>query len=210
MTSTIERLKAEITAAQDKLSALDSKLADKIAVVDGQFEAAKAKLDKDTAVADKYINEEPVDLTPLTEEVTEAEKMKSHLNEYHRMKTMQSELDKLNEDSEELTRKIELARALPGQILETATLPVEGLTVENGVPLINGLPISNLSEGEQLDLCVDVTISKPQALQIILIDGAEKLSDANRERLYAKCKSKGLQFIATKTTNDEAMEVVTL
>lgn len=210
LTSTIERLRAEIAAAQDKLLTLDDKLADKVALVDEQYNAAKAKLDKDTAVADRCLREEPVDITPLLAEVQEAEKMKSHLNEYRRMRAMQGELDDLTAESDELTRKIELARALPGVILETATLPVEGLTVENGIPLINGLPISNLSEGEKLDLCVDVTISKPQALQIILIDGAEKLSDENRERLYAKCKAKGLQFIATRTTNDETMEVVTL
>ena len=106
-----------------------------------------------------------------------------------------------------MTNKIELARNLPGEILKSATIPVKGLTVENGMPLINGLPISNLSEGEQLDLCVDVALSKPNSLQIILIDGAEKLSDENRNKLYAKCKEKGLQFIATRTTNDNELEV---
>ena len=59
-------------------------------------------------------------------------------------------------------------------------------------------------------MCVDVAISKPNALQIILIDGAEKLSDANRSRLYNKCKEKGLQFVATRTTNDSEMEVAEL
>ena len=106
-----------------------------------------------------------------------------------------------------MTRKIELARNLPGEILKTATIPIEGFTVENGIPLINGLPVSNLSEGEQLNLCVDIALSKPNALQIILIDGAEKLSDENRQKLYEKCKEKGLQFIATRTTNDSEMEV---
>lgn len=64
---------------------------------------------------------------------------------------MQEELDCLAAESEEYTRKIELARTLPGVILRTATIPIEGFTVENGVPLIHGLPVSNLSEGEQLD-----------------------------------------------------------
>ena len=73
--------------------------------------------------------------------------------------------------------------------------------------MINGLPVSNLSEGEKLNLCVDVALSKPNNLQIILIDGAEKLSDANRDMLYKKCKEKGLQFIATRTTNDNELEV---
>ena len=67
----------------------------------------------------------------------------------------------MKKQSEELTEKIELARSLPGEILKDAVLPIENLTVKDGIPLINGLPVSNLSEGEKLDLCVDVAISKP-------------------------------------------------
>lgn len=92
-----------------------------------------------------------------------------------------------------------------GIILRNATIPVKGLTVENGMPLIDGKPISNLSEGEQLMLCVDVALSKPNNLKLILLDGVEKLSDTNREVLYNKCKNAGLQFIATKTTNDNEL-----
>ena len=82
--------------------------------------------------------------------------------------------------------------------------------MENGIPLIHGLPVSNLSEGEQLELCVDVALSKPNNLQIILIDGAEKLSAEKREKLYNKCREKGVQFIATRTTDSAEMEVTYL
>lgn len=207
LTNDIERMKAEIRAAEEKLGGLHNKLQDKIAIADSQFEAKKAKLDKDIQVADKYIAMEPTDCTELQNEVNTAESMKKHLNEYHRMKALEEDVAALKEESQDLTRKIELARELPGIILETATLPVEGLSVENGVPLINGLPVSNLSEGEKLNLCVDVALSKPNNLQMILIDGAEKLSDENRDKLYNKCAEKGLQFIATRTTNDNELEV---
>lgn len=101
------------------------------------------------------------------------------------MVSMQEEIGKLTEESEELTRKIELARELPATILQTATIPVDGLTVEDGVPLIHGLPISNLSDGELLELCVDITVSKPGQLQIILIDGAERLDkQPERQGIY--------------------------
>lgn len=207
LTSTIERLKAEIRAADERLGGLDRKLQDKIALADSQYEAKKAKLAKDMQIADGYIAKEPVDCSQLQEEVDTAERMKKHLNEYRRMQGLEADVKRLKTESDELTRKIELARTLPGQILETATLPVEGLTVENGIPLIHGLPVSNLSEGEKLNLCVDVALSKPNNLQIILIDGAEKLSDENRNKLYQKCKDKGLQFVATRTTNDSELEV---
>ena len=126
------------------------------------------------------------------------------------MVSMQNEIADLQKKSDKYTEKIELARKLPGKILETATLPVAGLTVENGIPLINGLPVSNRSDGELLELCVDIAINNPSGLQIILIDGAEKLDDNSRNRLYARCKEKGLQFIATRTTNDNELIVTEL
>ncbi len=205
--SDIERMKAQIKANEEKLAGLAGTLEDKKALAESHFNEAKTKLDADMSVADEYMDKQPVDCTELQSEVSIAEDMKRHLNEYQRMKAMQTELEQLKAKSDEYTRKIELARTLPGTILETAKLPIEGLTVVNGIPLIHGLPVANLSEGEQLSLCVDVAISKPNGLQIILIDGTEKLSSENREKLYSKCHEKGIQFIATRTTDSAEMEV---
>ena len=210
LAGTIERLKAELTAAEDKLQTVDEKFADKKKLAEQAFETKKAKLGEDMKVAEKHANVQEVSTIEKEQELQTASEMIKHLNEYNRMKTMQGEIEKLQEKSESLTGKIELARALPGEILKTATIPVAGLTVENGLPLINGLPVSNLSEGEKLSLCVDVAISRPNTLQIILIDGAEKLSEKNRLSLYEKCKEKGLQFIATRTTDDDCLEVTEL
>ena len=205
--SDIERMKALIQSNEEKLKGLSAILDDKKALAESHFNEAKTKLDADMSVADEYIDKQPVDCTELQSEVSIAEDMKRHLNEYQRMKAMQTELEQLKAKSDEYTRKIELARTLPGTILETAKLPIEGLTVVNGIPLIHGLPVANLSEGEQLSLCVDVAISKPNGLQIILIDGTEKLSSENREKLYSKCHEKGIQIIATRTTDSAEMEV---
>lgn len=206
----IERKKAEIKAAEDKLNSLSDKIADKTKIFESEYREKVAKLDSDIKVADEYTGKQLVDISAMQAEVKTAEEMKKHLNEYKRMKSMQNELETLEEHSKALTSKIELARELPGEILKTATIPVKGLTVKDGIPLINGLPVSNLSEGEQLQLCVDVALSKPNSLQIILIDGAEKLSEKNRLALYEKCKEKGLQFIATRTTDGDDLEVTYL
>lgn len=210
LTSEIERKKAEIKAAEDKLNSLSDKIADKTKIFESKYREKVAKLDSDIKVADEYTGKQLVDISAMQAEVKTAEEMKKHLNEYKRMKSMQDELETLEEHSKALTSKIELARELPGEILKTATIPVKGLTVKDGIPLINGLPVSNLSEGEQLQLCVDVALSKPNSLQIILIDGAEKLSEKNRLALYEKCKEKGLQFIATRTTDSDDLEVTYL
>ena len=205
--SDIERMKAQIKAAEDKLSGLSDKLDDKKALAESKFNEAKTKLDADMSVADEYMDKQPMDCSELQNEISNAEAMKRHLNEYKRMTDMQASVEALQKKSAEFTRKIELARTLPGAILENANIPIEGLTVSDGIPLINGLPVSNLSEGEQLSLCVDVALAKPNGLQIILIDGTEKLTSENREKLYKKCKEKGVQFIATRTTDDTEMKV---
>lgn len=203
----IERMKAEITAKQQRLAALDSIYTDKVELAESHFREQVARLESDMEKADECLSMERIDTSEWEAEVKTAEGMKRHLNEYTRMRTMELEVDVLTEKSQELTDKIELARTLPGEILQTATIPIEGFSVQDGIPLIHGLPVSNLSEGEKLSLCVDVALSKPNGLQIILIDGAEKLSEANRTKLYEKCRQHGLQFIATRTTNDSEMEV---
>ena len=183
---------------------------DKTAVINKTYESEVAKynamVDEYKEISDKEIQ----DYSKLQEEAEHAEEMKSHLKEYERMISLQTDVENLRQESEDLTNKIEKARTLPGEILETAVIPIAGLTVKNGIPLINGLPISNLSDGEKLDLCIDVAIQKPNGLQIILIDGVEKLSTKMRNELYQKCKDRGLQFIATRTTDDEDLTVIEL
>ena len=206
----IARAEEQIKAARDQITGLAERTVIAKEKLAAERDAALAKLDRDTGVALEYAEKEAVDVSALKSEIDNAEAMRKHLNEYQRMLTMQKEVEDLSANSAELTRKIELARELPAEILENATIPVDGLTVENGVPLIHGLPISNLSDGELLELCVDITVSKPGQLEIILVDGAERLDKESREHLYAKCKAKGLQLIATRVSDSDEMEVTQL
>ena len=210
ITGDIQRLEAQLAAAREKLNGLAQRQKEREELEQARFRESLAKLERDVGVADQYAGQEVQNTTALSAELDEAEQMRSHLNEYRRMRDMQTELDELTARSQALTDKIELARELPATILAQATIPLEGLTVEDGVPLIHGLPISNLSDGELLELCVDITVSKPGQLGIILVDGAERLDSVSRERLYAKCKAKGLQLIATRVTDSEEMEVIEL
>lgn len=206
----ITRMQEQIAALSAEKSSLNEKLADKAALYDKEYEASVSKYDAEIEAYREYRDREPQDVTELVAQAAEIEKMKSHINEYRRMLSLQSDVEGLREEAEELTRKIEKARMLPGEILQACKIPIAGLTVKDGVPLINGLPVSNLSDGEKLDLCIDVAIQNPKGLQIILIDGVEKLSTEWKNRLYDKCREKGLQFIATRTTDDAEMTVYEL
>ena len=206
----ILKLQEQIKVLQVESEGLADKKKDKLDVIENKFRAAVAQYDAEVEAYSEYQDKEPQDVQNLMEEAKNIENMKAHINEYRRMQSLQNEIEELGEKSRHLTDMIEKARTLPGEILANCTIPIQGLTVKDGTPLINGLPVSNLSDGQKLDLCIDVAIQNPKGLQIVLIDGVEKLSTALRDKLYLKCKSKGIQMVATRTTDEPDLTVTVL
>lgn len=210
ITTEILELKNRIELLQKELENVDIKYEKVISETKSETIAEKAKLDENIKIANEWASKTKKNTSALEEELKIAEEMKGHLNEYDKMQEVQNKVNVMQESSKTLTDKIELARQLPGEILKEAKIPVKNLSVENGIPLVNGLPIGNLSEGEKLQLCVDVTISDENKLKLILIDGTEKLSEENRKKLYEICKEKGLTVIATRTTDSSTLNIIDL
>ena len=206
----ILRLQEQIKALETEKQNLSEKKADRMAVIEQTYKANISTFEAECREYEAYMEKEPLETKELTKQAEEIEKMKSHINEYRRMERLQEEVKELQKESQALEEKITKARILPGEILAECQIPIDGLTVENGIPLIHGLPVSNLSDGQKLDLCVDVAIQKPNGLQFILIDGVEKLATEMRMNLYQKCKDKGLQFIASRTTDEDSLTMVEL
>lgn len=206
----ISKMQTEITILEKELENIDNKYLVQETEAKNNTIAEKAKLEENIKIANEWSVKEKLETDTLENELKIAEEMKNHLNEYDRMIEMQHNVEKLREQSERLTDKIELARRLPGEILKEVEIPVRNLTVQDNIPLVNGLPVGNLSEGEKLQLCVDVTLGDKNNLKLILIDGTEKLSEENRNKLYEICKEKGLQVIATRTTDEDILNIIEL
>lgn len=206
----IRQLEEEIRSIRQDIEHRRSGLADKLESIRSKFKAQKAKFEAEIEQYGETAAKEPVDITELQAEVQQIIKMREYGNEYDRMVRLQEQNTRLQQNVEDLTRKIEKARFLPAEILQKSSIPVKGITIKDGSPLINGLPISNLSEGEKLILCIDVAIAKPHGLQILLIDGIERLSLHNRQVLYQRLKQKGIQFMATRTTESPDLTVIEL
>lgn len=203
----LAQLKERIKALEEKKASIAGRKADKEKAIEGEYKASVAKFEAEVSEYTEMAKKESQPIDHLVNEADNTEKMKAHVGEWKRMLSIEEDVENLDAQSKALTEKIEKARNLPGEILETAELPISNLSVKDGIPLINNLPVSNLSDGEKLSLCVDIAVQNPGGLQIILMDGVEKLSDANRKALYERCKAKGLQFIATRTNNENELTV---
>jgi hypothetical protein len=129
--------------------------------------------------------------------------MKSYLNEFDSAMSMNKEIASLDEESVRLTGLIDIARTLPVELLKTAECPIKGLSVVEGVPLIKGLPIQNLSTGEQLELAVDIAKALTGELGVILVDRFESLDSDSQGVFLEKCKASGLQYFITKVSDND-------
>lgn len=109
----IARLEEQIKADKEKLNNLDNTLEDRKKIANLEYEKKIAALDESIGRAKEFAQKTPVDITEIQAECDLAEKMKSYINEYKRMKEYEKQIEELNIQSQEYTRKIELARNLP-------------------------------------------------------------------------------------------------
>lgn len=109
----IARLEEQIKADKEKLNNLDNTLQDRKKIANLEYEKKIAALDESIGRAKEFSQKTPVDITEMQAECDLAEKMKSYINEYKRMKEYEKQIEELNIQSQEYTRKIELARNLP-------------------------------------------------------------------------------------------------
>ena len=109
----VARLEEQIKADVEKLEGLNKTLEDKKKIVNLEYEKKITALDESIGRAKEFAEKTPIDIAKLQEECDLAEKMKSYINEYKRMKEYEKQIETLNFESEEYTKKIELARNLP-------------------------------------------------------------------------------------------------
>lgn len=199
----IQKLKSEISEIEKDCKKKEQEFEE-------GYEVALKNLQGTKERAKSRLQTQKVDVEEIKQDIETVKAYMEHIPSYDKALALEKEVDTLVEESKDLTNKIEKARELPGEILSQANIPIEGVTVKDGLALINGLPVSNLSDGEKLDLCVEIASTGVDKLKLILIDGCEKLDDTSKKELFESCKRKGLQVIATTTTNDSELDIIYL
>lgn len=198
----ISMLQKEIADCESSIKEAKTRAEDLKVNADRVAEEKKKSVEQMASMID-LVSLEEIDTLPLMDKANEAEKMKSFLNEYDSMMDIYNQIAVLQDKSILLTEKIEKARMLPGELLKQVKSPIAGLTVESGVPLINGLPIQNLSTGEQLELSVEIAKKLVGELGVILVDRLESLDTESQDNFLKACKESGLQFFCTKVSDTE-------
>ncbi|MGD8188531.1 AAA family ATPase [Brevibacillus ginsengisoli] len=149
-----------------------------------------------------------VDSEPLKAAADHAASMKEYLREWERMNDIiREKLAPKEERSAELTVKIKTSRELPKELLKTASLPVEGLSVdEQGRIRINDTLIDGLSEGESLEFAFKLAKAQAGPLKVICVDGWQNLGSLQREIIEA-AKQDDYQYFVLETVDGQDLNI---
>lgn len=201
---------SKIAAKQQELIGLDEKEKLEKKSIDEKIEAEiKAEEIRIGKAADYLKEHQVIDIDPLQEEANNVQTMVSYLRDWDRIiEIRDNQLAPKERYSDELTSKIEKARTLPSELLKTATMPIEGISVdENGNVRINGTLIDGLSDGEKLELAMRVAKAQCGELKIICMDKWESLDKSAQDILIKEMTEDEYQYFVTEVAATENGEI---
>lgn len=211
--SEVDEAKDIISINENKISAKEQELLGLGELMDHEYsavdekgmntiESEKIKLGK---AAEFLESNSTIDIVPLQAQAEEVERMQSYLREYDRMVDIRDgKLASWKEYASTLTKKIEKARELPSELLKTAKMPIDGISVDSkGLIRINGTLIDGLSDGEKLELSLIIAKAQCGELKLICLDRFESLNEKERKKLIEEMATDDYQYILTSTESDE-------
>ncbi|MBS5984543.1 MAG: hypothetical protein KIC67_18380 [Clostridium butyricum] len=200
----------KISAKNQELIGLDDKEKLESEAVDSKIESEIEKVKATIGNAAKYLEEhEEVDIEPLQAEADEAQKMISYLRDWDRISEIRdNQLAPKEEYADNLTSKISKARSLPAELLQTANMPIEGISVDEYSRVrINETLIDGLSDGEKLELAMKVAKAQCGELKVICMDKWESLDKAAQDKLLESMSEDDYQYFVTEVAQTESNDV---
>lgn len=202
--------KNKIATKEQELKGLDEREASEKLAVDEKVANEIEKEEIRIGKASSYLKENTkVDIEPLQIEADHVAEMVGYLRDWDRIIEIRDGiLASKQEYSAELTAKIDKARNLPGELLKTAKMPVDGISVDvDGNVRINGTLINGLSDGEKLTLAMRVAKAQCGELKLICMDKWESLDKVAQAKLLEEMTTDEYQYFVTEVMNTESNEV---
>lgn len=180
-TAEVERLTRELEAAQQKLLIAQT--------------SAKDLQDESTA--------------EIEQSIAQIDAINAKVRDNIAKSSAEQEASTLREQYDSLTDEIEAIRIARRDLLQTADLPLPGLSVEGGRLLYNGKAWDCMSSSEQLRVGTAIVRRLNPKCGFVLLDKLEQMDMQTLREFGQWLKNEGLQAIATRvSTGDECSVII--
>lgn len=183
----VERLKQQLSIAENALlqTSQDLEIAKK---------SALDLLDESTAELETNI-QQIEDINRKVRANLDKEKAESDAHEYHNQYN-------------QLTVKIEEVRNQKSALLQSANLPLVGLSVQDGELIYNGQKWDNMSGADQLKVSTAIVRKLKPNCGFILLDKLEQMDLDSLHEFGKWLEQEGLQAIATRVSTGEECSII--
>lgn len=187
----------ELQEAIRKLEEECCLLSEEYAQVTKQRDEAQAKCD---AIPDP-------DFAGIDGRIAAADEINAVAAAIKSLSEQQAALDLAKGASEDLTGKLTAIKEYKGKLIEGAGLPVPGLGFDNGEVTFNGIPLSQASTREQIEISVALCAAQNPEIGILTIDrGWSDLDQSGKDVLIRMAEEKGLQIWCTQVLEEPGSE----
>lgn len=196
-----EEIRSKLHQSEERLKQIKEALAEE--------ESKHEKLMEDYIIANKSI-EDLVD-----ESTEEIEASISDIEEINRKVRANLDKEKAEEDAKEyekqynnLSAEIDKVRDERTSLLDSADLPLPGLSVEDGELVFEGQKWDNMSGSQQLRVSTAIVRKLKPECGFVLLDKLEQMDIPTLNEFGKWLESEGLQAIATRVSSGEECQII--
>lgn len=177
------------------------------------FDEAKAALQKaeqDCLTARKSAEDLHDESTAeLEKNLAEIEALNIKIRANSTKEAAEVEANNLQQEYDGLTEQIESIREERSKLLDSAELPLPGLSVKDGKLIYNNMPWDGMSGSDQLKVATAIVRKLNPQCGFVLMDKLEQMDLETLQEFGAWLKQEGLQVIATRvSTGDECSIII--
>ena len=177
------------------------------------FDEAKAALQKaeqDCLTARKSAEDLHDESTAeLEKNLAEIEALNIKIRANSTKEAAEVEANNLQQEYDGLTGQIESVREERNKLLDSAELPLQGLSVKDGKLIYNNMPWDGISGSNQLKVATAIVRKLNPQCGFVLMDKLEQMDLETLQEFGAWLKQEGLQVIATRvSTGDECSIII--
>lgn len=177
------------------------------------FDEAKAALQKaeqDCLTARKSAEDLHDESTAeLEKNLAEIEALNIKIRANSTKEAAEVEANNLQQEYDGLTEQIESIREERSKLLDSAELPLPGLSVKDGKLIYNNMPWDGMSGSDQLKVATAIVRKLNPQCGFVLMDKLEQMDLETLQEFGTWLKQEGLQVIATRvSTGDECSIII--
>lgn len=190
-----------------------ARLREQVAEIESEIERLKAKAKecessiselktsyKETKEA--LLSAPKVDISPIQEAIQSSDIVNSRIRANNEYEKAAKEAEMFKKSYDDKSAAIESISSKRKELLESATMPVPGLSFSENEILYNNIPLSQCSDGEKLMISLGISMALNPKMRVLRIKDGSLLDKKNRAIIYNQIKDKDYQLWMETVSSD--------